>query len=105
MQLTPNIWISINDFYSVFLLAGVPPTAEFFLTSFLQRTQKDDFLYFMVKPHMKGFCEPLPSKLDPESWTPFVFFVSREGLSGYVPFGFTPHRKSTEALPGSIKHK
>ncbi|GAA0165033.1 hypothetical protein LIER_20534 [Lithospermum erythrorhizon] len=30
------------------LLAGVTPMAEFFLTSFLQRTQKDDFIYFVV---------------------------------------------------------
>ncbi|GAA0170275.1 hypothetical protein LIER_24574 [Lithospermum erythrorhizon] len=37
-QLTPNMWVSIIGFYSACLLAGLTPTAEFFLTSFSQRT-------------------------------------------------------------------
>ncbi|GAA0172368.1 hypothetical protein LIER_26210 [Lithospermum erythrorhizon] len=58
-ELTPNMWISINGFYSACLLAGVTP---------------------MVKPQMKGFCEAFLSKVDPESWRPYFFFVSGEGL-------------------------
>ncbi|GAA0141504.1 hypothetical protein LIER_35405 [Lithospermum erythrorhizon] len=52
-QLTPNMCISIIGFYSARLLAGVTPTAEFFLTSFSHRTQKADFLYFTARTEMK----------------------------------------------------
>ncbi|GAA0167919.1 hypothetical protein LIER_22753 [Lithospermum erythrorhizon] len=87
-QLTPNMWISIVGFYSSCLLAGVAPTV-FFLTSFSERTQKDEFLYFVVKSEMKGFCEALLSKVEPETWRPF----------------FTSHPKSKSALPRSTKPK
>ncbi|GAA0144408.1 hypothetical protein LIER_04865 [Lithospermum erythrorhizon] len=62
-QLTPNMWIFIIGFYSAYILAGVAPTAEFFHTSFSQLTQKNEFLYFVVKPEMKGFCETFLSKV------------------------------------------
>ncbi|GAA0184402.1 hypothetical protein LIER_31690 [Lithospermum erythrorhizon] len=58
------MWISIVGFYSVCLLAGMTPTAEFLLNSFSQHTQKDDFFYFTVRTDMKGFCEAFSSKED-----------------------------------------
>ncbi|GAA0169572.1 hypothetical protein LIER_24023 [Lithospermum erythrorhizon] len=70
-QLTPNMWLSIIEFYSACLLAGMTPTTEFFLTSFSQGTQKDDFLYFTARPDMKGFCEAFSSKVEPNTWRPF----------------------------------
>ncbi|GAA0166547.1 hypothetical protein LIER_21678 [Lithospermum erythrorhizon] len=79
-QLTPNMRLSIVGFYSTCLLAGVTPTAEFFLTSFSQRTQKDDFLYFTVRPDMKGFCGAFASKVEPDIWRPFFFYVVGDGL-------------------------
>ncbi|GAA0152196.1 hypothetical protein LIER_10737 [Lithospermum erythrorhizon] len=54
---------------------------------------------------LQGFCDPLPSKLDPESWRPFFLFVSGGRLPCDVPSGFTVHQKSTKALQGSAKHK
>ncbi|GAA0167245.1 hypothetical protein LIER_22220 [Lithospermum erythrorhizon] len=54
-QLTLNMWISIIGFYSACFLAGVTPTAEFFFTTFSQHTQKDGFLYFMVRVCPKVF--------------------------------------------------
>ncbi|GAA0184538.1 hypothetical protein LIER_31826 [Lithospermum erythrorhizon] len=92
-------------FYSACLLAGVTPTAEFFLTSFSQRTQKDEFLYFVVKKEMKGFYEAFLSKVEPETWRPFFFFASGEGFPLGVPSGFTSHPNSKSALPKSAKHK
>ncbi|GAA0176521.1 hypothetical protein LIER_29498 [Lithospermum erythrorhizon] len=59
-----------------------------------QHTQKDNFLYFMVKPDMKHFCEAFLSKVDPESWRPFFFSVSGEGLPSDLP-----------AFAGSMKNK
>ncbi|GAA0163046.1 hypothetical protein LIER_43628 [Lithospermum erythrorhizon] len=79
-QLTPNMWISITGFYLACLLAGVTPITEFFFTSFLQRTPKEDFLDFVVKLEMKGFYEAFLSKVDLESWRPYFFFVSSKGL-------------------------
>ncbi|GAA0155864.1 hypothetical protein LIER_38168 [Lithospermum erythrorhizon] len=58
------------------LLAGVNPMVEFFLTSFSQRTQKDEFLYFEVKSEMKGFHEAFFFKGEPETWMPFFFLAS-----------------------------
>ncbi|GAA0157091.1 hypothetical protein LIER_14430 [Lithospermum erythrorhizon] len=104
-QLTLNMWIFIIGFYSACLLAGVAPTAEFSLTTFLQRTQKDDFLYFTVRTEMKGLCKAFTSKVEPETWRPFFFYASCEGLPQGVPFGFTSHPKSNEALPRIAKHK
>ncbi|GAA0164724.1 hypothetical protein LIER_39846 [Lithospermum erythrorhizon] len=104
-QLTPNMWIFIIGFYSACLLAGVTPTAEFFLTSFSQRTQKDDFPYFVVKPEMKSFYEAFLSKVEPKTWRPYFFSVSIEGHSLGIPSGFTSHPHSKGALPRSTKHK
>ncbi|GAA0157155.1 hypothetical protein LIER_14480 [Lithospermum erythrorhizon] len=104
-QITPNMWIYIIGFYSACLLAGVTPTVEFFLTSFSQRTQKDDFLYFVVKLEMKGFREAFLSKVGLETWRPYFFFASGEGLPLGVPSGFTSHPNSKRALPRSTKHK
>ncbi|GAA0186531.1 hypothetical protein LIER_33819 [Lithospermum erythrorhizon] len=84
------MWISITGFYFACLLAGVTPTIEFFQTSFSQCTQNDDFFYFVVKPDTKGFCEAFPSRVDPESWRPFFFFVSGESLPTDVNSSFTP---------------
>ncbi|GAA0170560.1 hypothetical protein LIER_24790 [Lithospermum erythrorhizon] len=93
-----------EDFFSC-LLAGVTPMAEFFLTSFSQRTQKDGFLYFIEMIEMKGFCEAFSSKVEPDTWRPFFFYASGEGLRQGVPFGFMGHPKSHSALPRSAKHK
>ncbi|GAA0156951.1 hypothetical protein LIER_14318 [Lithospermum erythrorhizon] len=101
-QLAPNMCISITGLSSAYLLIGVTPTAEFFLTSFSQRTEKDDFLYFVVKPEMKFFYEAFLSKVDPETWRPYFFFVSGEVLPTGVSSGFTSHPKSKAGLsPGS----
>ncbi|GAA0156994.1 hypothetical protein LIER_14354 [Lithospermum erythrorhizon] len=102
-QLSPNMRISITGFYSACLLTGITPITEFFLTSLSHRTQKDDFLYFVVKPKIKDFCEAILSKVDPESWRPFFFYVSGEGLPIHVPAWFTLHLKSiaTGLTPGS----
>ncbi|GAA0155364.1 hypothetical protein LIER_13111 [Lithospermum erythrorhizon] len=104
-QLTPNMWISIIGFYLAYLLAGVAPTMEFFLTSFSQRTQNDGFLYFKVIPEMKGFCETFSSMVEPDTWRPFFFYASGEGLPQGAPFGFMFHTKSHRALPRCAKHK
>ncbi|GAA0185612.1 hypothetical protein LIER_32900 [Lithospermum erythrorhizon] len=99
------MWISIVGFYSACLLAGVAPTAEFFLTSFSQRTKKDEFLYFVVKTEMKGFYEAFLSKVEPKTWRPFFFFASDEVLPLGVPSGFTSHPKSKSAPLRTAKHK
>ncbi|GAA0152445.1 hypothetical protein LIER_10926 [Lithospermum erythrorhizon] len=86
------------------VLASVTPIAEFFLTSFSLRTQKDDFLYFTVRIEMKGFYEAFASKVEPKIWRPFFFYTSSEGLPQGVPFEFTSHPKSNGALPRTAKH-
>ncbi|GAA0167435.1 hypothetical protein LIER_22371 [Lithospermum erythrorhizon] len=104
-QLIPNMWISIVRFYSACLLAGVTHVAKFFLTSVSQCTQKDGFLYFTVRTEMKGFCEAFSSKVEPDTWRPFFFYTSVEGLPQGIPFGFMAHLKSHSALLRSAKHK
>ncbi|GAA0164931.1 hypothetical protein LIER_39877 [Lithospermum erythrorhizon] len=99
------MWVSINGLYSACLLVGVTPTAELFLTSFSHHTQKDGVLYFLANQDIKGFYEPLPSKLGPECWRPFFFFVSGGGLPKNVPSSFTPHPKSARSLPGSTQYR
>ncbi|GAA0155211.1 hypothetical protein LIER_12988 [Lithospermum erythrorhizon] len=104
-QLTPNMWISIIGFYSVCLLAGVTPTAEFFLTSFSHRTQKDTFLYITERMDMKGFYKAFPSKVEPDSSRPYFFYLMGDGLPLDVPLGFVTHPKSNPSLPRSPRHK
>ncbi|GAA0185026.1 hypothetical protein LIER_32314 [Lithospermum erythrorhizon] len=59
---------------------------------------------FHWKYDRKGFCDPLPSKLDTKAWRPCFFFVSRERIPGDVPFTVTTHPKSTRALQGPTRH-
>ncbi|GAA0168675.1 hypothetical protein LIER_40612 [Lithospermum erythrorhizon] len=104
-QLTPNVWVSINDFYFAYLLACVTSTAKLFFTAFSHRTQKDGFLYLVAKHNMKGFWDPFPSKLGPNFSMPYFFFVSGEGIPSDIPFSFTSHPKSKRSPTGSTQHK
>ncbi|GAA0167963.1 hypothetical protein LIER_22790 [Lithospermum erythrorhizon] len=105
VQLMPNMWLSIIGSYSACLLHDMTPTTEFFLTSSSQRNQKNGFLYFTVRPHMKGLCEAFLSKVEPDTWRPFFFYVDGDGLPPDVPSSFTEHPKSNAALIRTTKHK
>ncbi|GAA0138624.1 hypothetical protein LIER_42543 [Lithospermum erythrorhizon] len=61
----------------VLSMVGVTPTAEFFLTSFSQRTHKDDLLYFTVRTDMKGFYEAFSSKVELDTRRDPFSFTSR----------------------------
>ncbi|GAA0156153.1 hypothetical protein LIER_13710 [Lithospermum erythrorhizon] len=62
-------------------------------------------LYFTVRTNIKGFCEAFSSKVEPDTWRPFFFYASGEGLQPDVPSSFMAHLKSNSALPRSVKHK
>ncbi|GAA0148153.1 hypothetical protein LIER_07674 [Lithospermum erythrorhizon] len=53
----------------------------------------------------ESFCGAFSSKVEPDTWRPFFFYASSEGLPQGVPFGFMARPKSPSALPRSAKHK
>ncbi|GAA0156086.1 hypothetical protein LIER_13660 [Lithospermum erythrorhizon] len=58
-----------------------------------------------MRTEMKGFCEDFSSKVEPDTWRPFFFYTSCEGLPQGAPFGFMAHPKSYSIFPCSAKHK
>ncbi|GAA0176867.1 hypothetical protein LIER_29621 [Lithospermum erythrorhizon] len=64
-------------------------------------TLKDVFLYIGGEIEDGRFPCAFSSKVDPETWRPYIFFVSGKGLSPGIPSRFTSQPKSKAGLsPG-----